>query len=201
MDRVAPRGGTDIATVLCDRKIPERLKSKIYRTVVRPVAMYGAECWPATKEVESRLSVMETKMLRWTAGVTRLDHVRNVSVRQRFGVAPIADKLREARLRWYGHVLRVDGDIVRKIGLNIDVPGKRPKGRPRQRWLDTLHVDLKEAGIHPDQAVRPWSPDNERLEFSGSTSFEFHSEMQNPPRLMTTAIASHSLTTYNFVPD
>ncbi|VDP55126.1 unnamed protein product [Heligmosomoides polygyrus] len=95
---------------------------------------------------------METKMLRWTAGVTRLDHVRNVSVRQRFGVAPIADKLREARLRWYGHVLRADGDTVRKIGLNIDVPGKRPKGRPRQRWLDTLHVDLKEAGIHPDQA-------------------------------------------------
>ncbi|VDP37855.1 unnamed protein product [Heligmosomoides polygyrus] len=64
----------------------------------------------------------------------------------------IADKLREARLRLYGHVLRADGDTVRKIGLNIDVPGKRPKGRPRQRWLDTLHLDLKEAGIHPDQA-------------------------------------------------
>ncbi|VDO18685.1 unnamed protein product [Heligmosomoides polygyrus] len=48
--------------VLCDRKIPERLKSKIYRAVVRPGAMYGAESWPATKEVETRLSAMETKM-------------------------------------------------------------------------------------------------------------------------------------------
>ncbi|VDO66575.1 unnamed protein product [Heligmosomoides polygyrus] len=46
---------------------------------------------------------METKMLRWTAGVTRLDRVRNDIIRQRFGVAPIAEKLREARLRWYGH--------------------------------------------------------------------------------------------------
>ncbi|PIO65740.1 hypothetical protein TELCIR_12571 [Teladorsagia circumcincta] len=35
-------------------------------TVIRPVAIYGAECWPTTKEVEARLSVMETKMLRWT---------------------------------------------------------------------------------------------------------------------------------------
>ncbi|VDP34288.1 unnamed protein product [Heligmosomoides polygyrus] len=61
--------------VLCDRKIPEHLKSKIYRTVIRPVAMYGAECWPATKKAESRLSVMETKMLRWTTGVTRLDQL------------------------------------------------------------------------------------------------------------------------------
>ncbi|VDP10910.1 unnamed protein product [Heligmosomoides polygyrus] len=56
--------------VLCNRKIPEHLKSKIYRAVVLPVAMYGAECWPATKEFEARLSVMEMKMLRWTAVVT-----------------------------------------------------------------------------------------------------------------------------------
>ncbi|VDO90026.1 unnamed protein product [Heligmosomoides polygyrus] len=48
---------------------------------------------------------METKMLRWTAGVTRLGRVRNDAIRQRFGVAPIAEKLHEARLRWYGHVL------------------------------------------------------------------------------------------------
>ncbi|VDP23833.1 unnamed protein product [Heligmosomoides polygyrus] len=114
--------------------------------------MYGAECWSATKAVESRLIVMERKVLHWTAGVTRLDHVRSVSIRQRFGVAPTADKLREARLWWYGHVLRADDDTVRKIGLNKDVPGKRSKGRPRQRWLDMLHMDLKEAGIHPDQA-------------------------------------------------
>ncbi|VDO96393.1 unnamed protein product [Heligmosomoides polygyrus] len=95
---------------------------------------------------------METKMLRWTAGVTRLDRVRNETMRQRFGVASIADKLREARLRWYGHVLRANDDAVCKIGLNLEVPGKRPRGRPKQRWLDTLHMDLKLAGVHPDQA-------------------------------------------------
>ncbi|VDO89687.1 unnamed protein product [Heligmosomoides polygyrus] len=44
---------------------------------------------------------METKMLRWTAGVTRMDRIRNEAIRQKFGVAPIADKMREARLRWY----------------------------------------------------------------------------------------------------
>nr|CDJ95465.1 RNA-directed DNA polymerase (reverse transcriptase) domain containing protein [Haemonchus contortus] len=138
--------------VLCDKNIPERLKSKIYRTVIRPVAIYGAECWPTTKEVEARLSVMETKMLRWTAGVTRLDRISNDAIRERFGVAPIVDKMREARLRWYGHVLRADEGSVRTIGLNLDVSGKRPRGRPKQRWLDTLHEDLKTVNIHPDQA-------------------------------------------------
>ncbi|VDO99332.1 unnamed protein product [Heligmosomoides polygyrus] len=51
------------------RKIPERLKPKIYTALVRPVAMYGAECSPGPKEAETRLSVTETKTLRWTAGV------------------------------------------------------------------------------------------------------------------------------------
>ncbi|VDO86619.1 unnamed protein product [Heligmosomoides polygyrus] len=134
--------------VLCDRMIPEHLKSKIYRAVVRPVAMYGAECWPATKEAETRLSVMETKMLRWTAGVTRMDRIRNDAIRQKSGVAPIADKMREARLRWYGHVLRGKEDSVRKIGLELEVSGKRPRGRPKQRWSDTLHTDMKIAGVH-----------------------------------------------------
>ncbi|EYB91787.1 hypothetical protein Y032_0202g1790 [Ancylostoma ceylanicum] len=95
---------------------------------------------------------METKMLRWTAGVTRADRIRNKKIRERFGIAPIADKLRETRLRWYGHVLRANKDTICKVGLNLEVPGKRPKGRPKQRWLDTLHADLKHVGVHPDQA-------------------------------------------------
>ncbi|VDO19859.1 unnamed protein product [Heligmosomoides polygyrus] len=79
--------------------IPELLISKIYREVVRPVAMCGAECWPATQEAETRLSVMETKMLRWTSRFTRMDRIRSDAIWQKFGVAPMADKMHEARLR------------------------------------------------------------------------------------------------------
>ncbi|VDO65718.1 unnamed protein product [Heligmosomoides polygyrus] len=67
---------------------------------------------------------MKTKMLRWTAGVTRLDRLRNDTIRQRFGVAPISDKLPEARLRWYGHVLCANDDTV--LGLT----GRDPKNLP-----------------------------------------------------------------------
>ncbi|VDP40575.1 unnamed protein product [Heligmosomoides polygyrus] len=85
---------------------------------------------------------METKMLRWMDGVTRMDRIRNDAIRQKIGVAPIADKMREARQRWYGHVLRGKEDSVGKIGLNFEVSEKRPRGRPKQRWADTLHKDI-----------------------------------------------------------
>ncbi|VDO88834.1 unnamed protein product [Heligmosomoides polygyrus] len=81
-----------------------------------------------------------------------MDRIRNDAIWQKFGVAPIADKMREARLRWYGHVLREKEDSVRKMGLNFEVSGKRPRGRSKQRWTDTLHKDSKVAGVHPDLA-------------------------------------------------
>lgn len=53
--------------MLYDKAIPQHFKSKVCGTVVRPVATYGAEWWPVTKEIESCLGVMEMKMLWWTA--------------------------------------------------------------------------------------------------------------------------------------
>ena len=32
--------------MLCDKRMSIGLKGKVYRVVVRPAVMYGAECWP-----------------------------------------------------------------------------------------------------------------------------------------------------------
>jgi len=39
-------------------------------------------------------------------GYTRLDRIRNVVIRDQVRVALLEDKLREIRLRWFGHVKR-----------------------------------------------------------------------------------------------
>ena len=31
--------------ILCDKRVPQNLKSKLYRTAIRPAMLYGAECW------------------------------------------------------------------------------------------------------------------------------------------------------------
>ena len=43
--------------VLCDRRMPVKLKGKVYKTVVRPALLYGAETWATTRGQEARLEV------------------------------------------------------------------------------------------------------------------------------------------------
>uniref|UniRef100_A0A0A9H0W5 Uncharacterized protein n=1 Tax=Arundo donax TaxID=35708 RepID=A0A0A9H0W5_ARUDO len=35
--------------VLCDKRVPQKLKNKFYRTTIRPAMLYGAECWPTKR--------------------------------------------------------------------------------------------------------------------------------------------------------
>ena len=116
-----------ISGILCDRIISLRVKGKVYKTVVRPAMMYGAETWAVKKAHEKKLDVAEMRMLRWMSGVTKMDRIRNERIRgtTKVGeiskkvhrirnerirgttkVGEISKKVQESRLKWYGHVSR-----------------------------------------------------------------------------------------------
>ncbi|KAK3526945.1 hypothetical protein QTP86_005766 [Hemibagrus guttatus] len=99
-------GWRKVSGVLCDRKISARIKGKVYRTVVRPAMLYGLETVSLRKRQESELEVAELKMLRFSLGVTRLDRIRNEYIRGTAHVGHLGDKVKKARLRWFGHVQR-----------------------------------------------------------------------------------------------
>ena len=53
----------EITGIVCDQKMPKKLKYKLYKTVVRPVLMYGTEYWTVGKRIEDLLSRTEMRML------------------------------------------------------------------------------------------------------------------------------------------
>ena len=50
------------------------------------------------------------------------------------------------RMRWAGHVARMDEERGVCRGLVGKPEGKRPLGRPRRRWVDNIRMDLQEVG-------------------------------------------------------
>ncbi|VFQ76780.1 unnamed protein product [Cuscuta campestris] len=120
----------------------------------RPAMLYGAECWAVKKTHVRRLHAAEMRMLRWMCGKTRLDRISNEVIRRQVGMAPVEDKLREARLRWLGHVRRRDADApVRRCERITVIGGSRGRGRPKKNWEEVIRQDLGLLDLTEDMAL------------------------------------------------
>jgi hypothetical protein len=53
--------------------------------------------------------------------------------------------IKSRRMRWAGHIARKGEKNVCRI-LVGKPEGKRPLGRRRRRWVDSIKMDLKEIG-------------------------------------------------------
>ena len=82
------------------------------------------------------------RMLRKIAGVSRLDHVRNETVRERLRLEPVLTKVERRRECWKENVESRKGSVVAKVLAGEGV-GKRPRGRPRKRWRDPSEYRYK----------------------------------------------------------
>nr|XP_043639669.1 uncharacterized protein LOC122610774 [Erigeron canadensis] len=119
--------------VMCDKRIPLKLKGKFYRVDIRPAMLYGSECWAMTKAQAARVEVAEMRMLRWTCGKTLPDRIPTGVFRAELEVGTIINKLREERLRWFGHVRRRDETAPLRRAESINVDG-RVVGRWRWKY-------------------------------------------------------------------
>ena len=75
--------------VIYNKKVLAKLKSKLYKTVVRPAIVYGSECWALRKQEEQRLNTIDMKMSTWGQGKTRKDRIKNTTMRGIAKVTPI----------------------------------------------------------------------------------------------------------------
>ncbi|KAF3634332.1 putative defensin-like protein 21-like [Capsicum annuum] len=124
--------------ILCDKKVPPKLKGKFYRIAVRTAMLYGAKCWPVKNSHIQKLKVAKMRMLRWMCGFTRADRARNEIILEKVAVASVEDKIREVWLRWFGHVMRRGMDARKEVIFFGEMCFMEPSCDPSPTVLYTL---------------------------------------------------------------
>ena len=126
-------------------------KIKVYQACVLSTLLYSSECWTTYARQEDRLESFHLRCLRRLLGISWQDRVSNTSVLDQAGTLSIHLLLAQRRLRWAGHVRRMnDGRLPKDILYGELASGKRPRGRPQLRFKDSLKRDLNTTSIDPD---------------------------------------------------
>ena len=85
-------------------------------------------------------------MLRMICGKTLKDKMNNEKIREMTGVVKLEEFLREKRLRWLGHVERMDEESGPVKALLLEVDGTK-KGRLKKSWKEVLECDMTARGL------------------------------------------------------
>ncbi|XP_070005520.1 uncharacterized protein [Nicotiana sylvestris] len=120
----------------------------------RPAMMYEAEYWPVKNSHVQKMKLAEMRVLRWMCGHTRMDKIRNDDIREKVHVAPNDDKMREARLRWFGHVQRRRPYApVRRCERLVVEETRRGRERPKKYWGEMIRHDMARLQISEDMTL------------------------------------------------
>jgi len=103
--------------------------------------LYACESWTPTADIEKRIQATVMKCVRKLLGILYKEHVTNEVVRDKIRQAigsykELLDIVKRQKLRWYGHVMRLEGRG--KTILQGPVQGRRRRGRQRKRWEDNI---------------------------------------------------------------
>ena len=137
--------------VWSNSQLTENTKLRVYQACVLSTLLYGSESWTTYASQEKRLNSFHLRCLRRLLHIKWQDRVTNTEVLQRAGIPSLFSLLTKRRLRWLGHVSRMDPGRIPKDMLYGELrEGSRPTGRPHLRFKDVCKRDMKLADIDPN---------------------------------------------------
>ena len=129
-------------------KLTTQTKMAVYNACIISTLLYGSETWTTYARQEKRLNSFHMRCLRRILGISWQDKTPNTEVLAKAGLPSMFTLLRQRRLRWLGHVRRMeDGRIPKDILYGQLAAGKRRTGRPQLRYSDACKRDMKALNI------------------------------------------------------
>ena len=131
--------------LLTSKPVPFDLRGRLFSSNVRSSMLHGTETWPMTSDALHQLCRNDCAMIRWICGVKPSDDPSMEDLHAKLGICDLAILVWEHQLRWFGHVMRSNGEINRV--RSRPVAGRKGPGRPKKIWDECVKQDLKVCGL------------------------------------------------------
>jgi hypothetical protein len=119
--------------------------------MIRPVVTYSSEIWTLTAKDDNNLRIIERHILRKISGPVNIDNIwrirNNMEIDELIESADIVRLIKAQRIKWLGHIQRMDQARPTRKLLDWKPMGTRPVGRPRQRWHEDVMEHLKKLKV------------------------------------------------------
>ena len=139
-------------TLLSSGLHSKNLKIKINKIITFAVVLYGCETWSLILRDISNVKVSENRILRRIFGPKRdangeWRRFHNEELHSLYR-SPNVRVIKSRRLRWAGHVARIEEDGSAFKILIGKRTGRRPLRRPWRIWEVNIRMNLKEIGVN-----------------------------------------------------
>ena len=102
-----------------------KVKLRVLNAFVIPILVYGSESWIMTKTMTKSLDACENSWLRRILRISYKDHITNETVRKRTGQEYVSNVIKRRRLKWAGHMMRMENTRAVKRSWKYQLQGKR----------------------------------------------------------------------------
>ena len=131
--------------------ISQSIKIRLYKTIIRPTVIYGAETWTVTSRIEKMLMTWERKILRKIYGPKKENGQwrikTNTELITKYKSQDIVTVIKIRRLEWLGHVIRMNETRSVKKIFEGKLEGRRGRGWSRLRWINDVEDYLRKLGV------------------------------------------------------
>ena len=92
------------------------------------------------------------RMIRWMSGVSLKDKKSSDELLERLGIESVSVVVRRGRMRWFGHVERMDAENWVSACRLMKVDGSKGRGRGRKTWQECVNDDMRKLKLVREDA-------------------------------------------------
>ncbi len=102
---------------------------RLFNSHLQSIFLYNSELWTLTKNLENTVDVFQRNTLRKIINIRWPDKIRNEDLYEKCGVKEWSKTVKERRLRWYRHLLRLPDNTPAKKGIEGSKTGSEKAKR------------------------------------------------------------------------